>query len=324
MSSRNTTTTSNTNTATTEPWGPLQEPLQNIIDQTNPIIGDTQFFTPPQQAAHTQGVNQLQSYASSGNYGADQFNNPLNSQTQFGPLMAGAQYDAAQGAGGLHGYMDRRGQGFDQGRADQWNQHKAAYLDSENPYLESVIANSNQDIMDSIKGQFSGAGRSLGSGAFANVAADRIGENVLGLRYADYQNRYNQERSNFENQANAADAYGYNAANQLYGSGTNTILNAAPTLDNLDTSRIAQREQVLGNRADQMLRAGDIQDQLYRAQNIDPTIQALSTPMSLLSNPATAFKTGTNTSSATQSTPNTGLLGGIGQSAFGLASLFGL
>ncbi len=324
MSSRTTTTTSNSNSSSVEPWGPLQAPLKKVIDQTNPLIGDKEFFTTPEQAGHTSGQQMLANYAQADNNGNDLFSTPLNAQTQFNPLMQGAQVDTGRGANTLHNFMDNRNQGFDQARADQWNQHKASYLDSENPYLDQVIADSQADAMNMIKGQFSNAGRSLGSGAFANVAADRLGQIGTQARFQDYQNRYNQERANFENLANQNQAYGYNAANNLYGSGINTLLNAAPTLDNLNTQRIAQREQVLGNRADQMLRTGDIGAQLYQDQNINPTIQSLSTPMALLSQPSQAFRSGTTTTTGSQSQPNTGLLGGITQIGLGSGLLGGL
>lgn len=323
MSTKSTTTTSNSNTATTQPWGPLQAPLQNIISETNPLIGDSAFFKPPEQQSHTTGATMLENYAQSNNNGYGYFDQPLNSQTQFQPVMAGAQYDANQGANTLHNYVGNRTNAFDQGRADQWNQHRDAYLgDGSNPYLDQVIADSQSDAMNMIKGQFSGSGRSMGSGAFANVAADRLGQISTQARFNDYQNRYNQERSNFENLANTRDAQGYNAAGNLYGSGVNTILNAAPTLDNLDTARTAQQEQVLAGRANSMLQAGDVRDQLYRSQNIDPTIQSLATPMSLLSQPSNAFKTGTNTSTNSQTQPNNNFLGGAAQLGLGLLGGF--
>ena len=177
-------------------------------------------------------------------------------------------------------------------------------------------------VMKNLKGQFSGSGRSMGSGAFANVAADRVGQMASQMRYSDYENRYNQERANFENQANTNDSYGYNAAQSLYGNGTNTILNAAPTLDGLDSARISQREQVLGDRANTMLRAGDVSNQLYQEQNINPTMQSLSYPMQLLQAPATNFRNGTTTATQSQTQPNTGLLGGLAQTGLGLLGGF--
>ena len=323
MATRTTNTSSTSNSATTEPWGPLQDPLKDIINQSQPLIGDSAFFTPPQQADHTAGTQMLRNNAQSYNNGADLFNQPLNAQTQFQPVMAGAQYDTAQGANTLHNYMGNRGQAFNQARADQWGQHRDAYLDGgNNPFLDDIIQQSNNDLQRSLKSQFTGTNRNMGSAAYGRAAADRLGQNSLNLRYQDYSNRYNQERQAFENQANQNDAYGYQAANNLYGSGINTLLQAAPTLDNLDTSRIAQREQVMSDRANQMLRAGDIENQLYQEQNINPTLQSFQFPMALLSNPSAAFRNSTSTATGSQSQPNNGLLGGLGQMALGGLGLF--
>jgi hypothetical protein len=58
------------------------------------------------------------------------------------------------------------------------------YLDKENPYLESMIGDTNQSIADSVNSQFSGA--RFGSGYHTRTLADRIGQNENNLRYGNY------------------------------------------------------------------------------------------------------------------------------------------
>jgi len=56
-----------------------------------------------------------------------------------------------------------------------------------NPYLDSVLSKTNQDISQGVNSQFEGAGR-YGSGNHAGVLADRIAANENQLRYGDYAN----------------------------------------------------------------------------------------------------------------------------------------
>lgn len=64
------------------------------------------------------------------------------------------------------------------------------YLNS-NPYLDSVIGDTNRGITNEVNSNFEGAGR-YGSGAHTGVLADRIAANENALRYGNY----NAERAN--------------------------------------------------------------------------------------------------------------------------------
>ena len=73
MSSRTTTTTSNTQDSSVEPWGPLQAPLQKTIDQVMPMIGDADKFRPPEPEQYQTGLNMIDFAATNANGGQDYF-----------------------------------------------------------------------------------------------------------------------------------------------------------------------------------------------------------------------------------------------------------
>lgn len=54
-----------------------------------------------------------------------------------------------------------------------------------NPYLDDVIGDTNRSIMDSVTGEFSGAGR-YGSGYHNRTIADRLAANENAIRGAEY------------------------------------------------------------------------------------------------------------------------------------------
>ncbi len=58
------------------------------------------------------------------------------------------------------------------------------YLDQGNPYLNSMIQDTNQSIADSVNSQF--ADNRFGSGYHAKTLADRIAQNENNLRYGNY------------------------------------------------------------------------------------------------------------------------------------------
>jgi len=237
--------------------------------------------------------------------------------------------DAARGAGALSSYVNNRNQSYDPARAAAFADYQRDYA---NPYLNQVISDVSDDVMTSLKSQFSGAGRSMGSGAFANVAADRLGRMANQMRYQDYD----RQRQMFDAEANRKDQQGFaaaqnlygtgtqaalNAAQNLYGTGIQTVLNAAPTADRMEQQRRAEMEQTYANRANQMLRQADLRRQLELDQTLYPELQSLEFPMRLLSNPNQSFRTGTNTSTNTQTQPNTGFLGGLGSIGLGIGSI---
>lgn len=315
MSSRTTTTTSNTQDSSIEPWGPLQAPLKKTIDKAMPMIGNAAKFRPPEPAQYKTGLNMLDFAATNANGGQDYFRDPTQTSQQFQPLMAGGQFDAARGAGALSSYVNNRNQSYDPARAAAFADYQRDYA---NPYLNQVISDVSDDVMTSLKSQFSGAGRSMGSGAFANVAADRLGRMANQMRYQDYD----RQRQMFDAEANRKDQQGFAAAQNLYGTGIQTVLNAAPTADRMEQQRRSEMEQTYANRANQMLRQADLRRQLELDQTLYPELQSLEFPMRLLSNPNQSFRTGTTTSTNSQTQPNTGFLGGLGQIGLGIGSLF--
>lgn len=322
MSTRTTTTTSNNQTLTATPWGPTQEPLQRSIDLINPIIGDTDFFRPSNPSQFEEGFGLLDEASRANNFGRDYFQ-PLNVSQQYNPLLQGAQYDHAAGANALGQTAANSGQVFDQNRADQWNDWRDTYLgNGENPFLDQAIANAQSDALNQINQQFTGAGRSYNSGAYGNVAADRLGRIATDARMADYARRYDQERAAFENQSQRGQQLGHDAARQLYRHSGENILRGADTLDARERQEIIDRERINQHRATLMLEQGQLRQALDTQLRIDPELRAMAWPIQLLQQPGSAFGTRSGLSGGSQTQPNTGFWPGVAQAGLGLLGGF--
>ena len=321
MSTRTETTSSNNNTSSIEPWGPLQSPLINGVNAVAALQGNTTAFQPywgsGEQAAYGDYVNKL-TYARDMNNGGQNYFTPLHTQQQVSPLLENAHYDVQQGAGQLGQYIDNAGQVDAAGRGQQWQDWQNNFLNDSNPYLDQVISDSLGDVRNHINQQFTGAGRSYGSGAYADVMGDRLGKIATQTRYDDYRNRYNQERRAFSNAMNQSDQYGYGAANTLYGQGTNTVLQGSQSIDNQERARIEDIERVNANRATLAKQLLNDNMQLNTALYRTPTLQAASWPLTQMMAPGAAFRSTSGTTSQITSQPNTGFWPGVASTALGL------
>lgn len=98
------------------------------------------------------------------------------------------QGNADQLSGLLPGILDRYRNG-DAGvnAARDYNVDvlRGRYLDQGNPYLNDMIAHSNDDIRNQLQASLGARGLTGGSD-YAGLIADRIAKNTLGMRYADY------------------------------------------------------------------------------------------------------------------------------------------
>jgi len=252
------------------------------------------------------------------NNGGQDYFTPLHTQQQVSPLLENAHYDVQQGAGQLGQYIDNAGQVDAAGRGQQWQDWQNNFLGDSNPYLDQVISDSLGDVRNQINQQFTGAGRSYGSGAYADVMGDRLGKIATQTRYDDYRNRYNQERGAFSNAMNQSDQYGYGAAGTMYGQGTNTILQGSQSIDNQERARIEDIERVNANRASLSKQMLDDRMTLMNSLYRDPQLQASTWTLSNLMQPGAAFRNTSGTTSQTTSQPNTGFWPGVASTGLGL------
>ena len=317
MSTRTETTTSNSNTQSVEPWGPMQAPLEKNINMLNNLSGDKQWFRKANPGQFQQAFNMYDYAANMNNRGQDYFT-PLHTQQQVSPLLQGAQGDVQTGGGALTDYANNAGQVDAAGRGDQWQQWQDNFLGDSNPYLDQVISDSFQDVSNQINQQFTGAGRSYGSGAYADVMADRLGKIATQTRYDDYRRRYDQERGAFTGAMNQADQYGYGAANQLYGTGTNTVLQGSQAIDNQERARIADIERVNANRANMMLQSAKLRQQHDYEQRLEPHLLARSWPLAQLTGAGGRYATTSGSSTASQSQPNNNFWPGLVSAGAGI------
>lgn len=128
-----------------------------------------------------------------------------------------------------------------------------------NPYLQSIIDQTNQNTMNDVNAQFSKAGR-YGSGAYAGTLGQKLAQNEGGLRYQDFMNQMNA-------MLNANNAIG-GAANSVAGigqQGISNVMNGGAALQNYQNplySDANAQKQVGGERMD------------YQQANIDAANQA--------------------------------------------------
>jgi len=73
VSTRTETTTSNSNTQSVEPWGPMQAPLEKNINMLNNLSGDKQWFRKANPGQFQQAFNMYDYAANMNNRGQDYF-----------------------------------------------------------------------------------------------------------------------------------------------------------------------------------------------------------------------------------------------------------
>ena len=309
-------TTTSKNTVNNEPWGPVQEPLTKAIDNIDPLIGQTQYFRPPTNPQFQDSFNLMQLAAQDANYGRDHWQNPTSTESNLNPLMAASHYDTSVGGSQLGQFAQQGQNPYDQNIANNWNQWQSHYNNPDNPYLDQVIADSGDDVMDALNQQFTGAGRSYGSGAYGRAAGDRVGRMATQMRFQDYQTRDARERAAFQN----AQGRGFDAANQLYGQGGNRLLQGAPLQDAAHRTRVQDIDRTNKDRAMLMLEQALARQGHDDEQGNQATLQAAGWPIGLLSGAGAQF--GTQTSRGTQTSPNQGFWPGIGALGLGIAKLW--
>lgn len=197
-----------------DPWAPAQPGLQSVLDRAQQYGGDTAAFTPSYSGYTQDAVSGL------GGLGRQ-------------PSQAAGMYGQAANtaAGGLdtgYGVMNANARGD--------------YLNA-NPYLDSVIGNTQQNTADAVNRQFSGMGR-YGSGAHTGVLAKQLGEIEAQARLSNY----NTERGNQNQAADTMTRYGLGAGDiASQGSAAEAqrlgyLAQAGQTQDEMDAS---QREAPL-------------------------------------------------------------------------------
>lgn len=149
------------------PWAPAQAGLQDVLDRSRTLAGDTSVWTPTYSSGTTDGVRRLGEFGAGPSFGAN--------------TMRGVIGNATAGMGAGTGQMEATARGD--------------YLNS-NRYLDPVLSKIMQETGDRVNAQFSAAGR-FGSGAHTGVLTQELG----GLDAKARLDNYMQER---QNQINAA------------------------------------------------------------------------------------------------------------------------
>lgn len=75
--------------------------------------------------------------------------------------------------------------GINAAREYNTNVLRGQYLDQGNPYLDAMIANSNDDIRNQVQAALGARGLTGGSD-YTKLITDRVARNTLGMRYQDY------------------------------------------------------------------------------------------------------------------------------------------
>lgn len=212
-----------TSDSKSNPWEPTIPGLESLVGDINQYAGSNVGATADQQAA----FDQLKANAAQGN--------PYSSQisTLASDLLSGNAVQSRSGeAEAANADLQRRLGGIADGNSLDVN---------ENPYLQEMLQNTSNNIFNKIGAQFAGAGRDITGNAAGLQAVGRgISEGTLPTLF----NQYNLER---QNQANAA--------NTLFGAGSNT----AQLAQGLDQSALGNQLQGL-----------DVANAALDAQNYGP------------------------------------------------------
>lgn len=172
MGGSSTDTSSKTNQVS-EPWGPAQQPLKDILNQSKQMydfgVGPQVYggstvtpFSAPTQAGLTQGFTQAQA------------GNPLST--------AATNYaTSALQSGGANPFQIEAKANLDPtAKGDMLNG---------NPFFQQALDFQSNKAADKVNSIFSGAGRGL-SGSHARTLADEL----AGLRFGALSDNYNMER----------------------------------------------------------------------------------------------------------------------------------
>jgi hypothetical protein len=180
-----TSTTSQTQSSTTQPWAAAQPDLSGILNQLSPLIQNSGL-----NPAESGAINQLSSNAAQGN----PYTGSINSYVQNLLGGGGATDQAANLQGGLSTLQS------------QLTPYANGSMIGNNPALQAQLAQIQADVGNSINGQFAAAGRDLSG---ANQMA--YGRGVAAAEAPVIAGQYNQDVANQ-----------LNAANSLYGARNST------------------------------------------------------------------------------------------------------
>ncbi len=247
---------------TKDPWGPAKPVLKDVLRNAQTYGNDPTRFT------QTFGQDTRDAATGIANLGR----NPMEQQTALRGLIDGTQQSYGVGQDALRATA-------------------SGGMLTNNPYLDSVLANSRQRAADSVNQQFAGAGR-YGSGAHTGILGDRLGAIETDARMKNY----NAERSNQLNAAGILNANGQNIG-QYAGQ--------------MDAANL-QQQQLLAQ-------GGAMQDQFANAERTAPLaatqwMAGLGTPIAGLGG------TGTSTQTSTSSPDKLGMVIGGLTAAAGVAT----
>jgi hypothetical protein len=169
-----------TSSSESNPWGPSQASLTDLLSKAQKIGGNNSYFTPVQGTTTNQAMDQTKAIAQQGSAALDPLQSVVGGSTQgFGTgvdqLMATARGDN---------------------------------LGSVPPMLQAALDTASQNTANLTNQQFSGAGR-YGSANHAGTIADRVGT----IQTQGLLDNYNKERQNQLDASGTLNAGGYQGAN---------------------------------------------------------------------------------------------------------------
>jgi len=291
-----TSTTSQTQNSTTNPWQPAQPALQGMLGQVSGNLANTGLT-----ANENSALSGLQSNANS-------------YSSQFAPQINANATSMLQGGGAMNqaGAVGNAYQNY----ANQTNPlaSNTNYDPMQTPGLGTQLQTIQSDVANSVNSQFAGAGRDM-SGANQQAYGRGVAQGMAPV----ITNQYNQ---NVQNQQGAAGNL-YNAGNTTSG-----ILSGMQNQYNANTQQGTQASQDSLNAYNQSPNATLQAEAARRGIPVQALglLANIGIPIAGLGGQSTGQSTGTNQMSGAQQFGQiAGGLGGLlGKSASGASGLMGL
>lgn len=262
-----------TNTSS-NPWGPSQGYLQNIMGQASNLYSsdtgyqpypDWQSLQAPIPGQTQIALNSMQNLAQSQLGGSPQLQ---NARASIGSLLGGV--DPLTGQRGGEGLTPSQiwtvtqmqnmpGQfqnlaGLGQQNYTALGNYAAGQAGAQNPYLQDIINANNRQISDRVNAAVSGAGR-YGSGAQTNVLTRALAESANPILAQDYEARMGRQLQALGQQQGALGQIGAATQGQqgawgniadVYGQGANRMLQASQMIPGLDQAQYAPAQALAG------------------------------------------------------------------------------
>lgn len=301
--------TSTTSTTSSEPWGPTQQPLEDIIGAAGDLYGTGGYIGP--NNFEMAGLGQtIQAAATGSPLLQPAMSNATSMMTGPMPGMTNAQYNNMAPISDV-----ATGQNYISSGDNIYNMASGGMIGASNPYTMQNLDIAAAEAADMVNSTFNGSGR-YGSDVNQDVLGETVGDiystGLMNQTNIDLQNQLaaNQQLTGIQG-ANIANRVGAaTTLNDMFNQGNQLALQytlAAPMLDEMRYSDASHLLQAGG-----ALRAEDQAAQMYPWDE-------LARYRSMV----TGLPFGTQTSTAPQGSPIAGAMGGasLGASAYGSLGL---